>query len=359
MFARRFASLISSTALLALPAALIIGCIGLGSPGNISETPPGDPSNKGYLFCFWNTENFFDDKLDNYHNHPDKEFDAWFANNPKVLKQKVDNLSRVLAELNDGMGPDILALAELESERSAELLMDALNAHIKNPELHYKHILMKEPKGFGRNIGTAIITRLPVIRDKTRLHGKRQRILEGHVDVNGHDLVILATHWTSRVTDEIGEGRDRYADQIYGVYRGMFMSNPKVDFLVCGDFNDPPDDESVVKHLHGIGDRERVRKSDRDQPLLYNLFLDKNNGKHGTHYYNGKWEIFDQILVSPDMLGDGHWMCDTESARIVDNLTADRKGRPKHFGNEHDKMELSERGYSDHFPVTVRLHVAG
>jgi endonuclease/exonuclease/phosphatase family metal-dependent hydrolase len=357
MFIRRIASLISLTALLILTAFLVNGCGGEDSPG-ISETTSSSRLNNGFLFCFWNTENFFDDRLDNYHNHPDKEFDAWFASDPRVLKQKVDNLSHVLVELNDGMGPDILALAELESVRSAELLMDALNARINKPELHYQHILMKEPRGFGRNIGTAIITRLPVIRDKTRLHGKRQRILEGHVEVNGHDLVILATHWTSRVTDDSGEGRDRYADQIYGAYQAMFRSNPKVDFLVCGDCNDRPDDDSMIKHLHGIGDRERVRKSDRDQPLLYNLFLDQNDGKHGTHYFNGKWEIFDQILVSPDMLRDGHWTCDTASARIVDNLTADRKGRPKHFGNEHDKMEINDRGYSDHFPVTVRLQVA-
>src|SRR5437899_2866020 len=85
--------------------------------------------------------------------------------------------------------------------------------------------------GCGRAIATAIITRLPVIDDKTRLHGKRLRILEGHITVKGHDLVIMATHWTSRVSDEEGEARDKYADQVYGVYRGMHMSNPKVDFL--------------------------------------------------------------------------------------------------------------------------------
>jgi hypothetical protein len=35
---------------------------------------------------------------------------------------------------------------------------------------------------------------------------------------------------------------------------------------------------------------------------------------------------------------------------------ADAKGRPSSFGNERDKKR---RGASDHFPVTVRLHVAG
>src|SRR5215831_245804 len=46
-----------------------------------------------YLFCFWNLENFFDDKLDGWTDKPDKEYDEWFAENPKVLREKLDHLS--------------------------------------------------------------------------------------------------------------------------------------------------------------------------------------------------------------------------------------------------------------------------
>jgi hypothetical protein len=49
--------------------------------------------------------------------------------------------------------------------------------------------------------------------------------------------------------------------------------------------------------------------------------------------------------------------------RIVNNLTAVKRGRkqgtPDDFGSPHDRDPLEERGYSDHFPVTVRLKVAG
>ena len=38
-------------------------------------------------------------------------------------------------------------------------------------------------------------------------------------------------------------------------------------------------------------------------------------------------------------------------------LTADRKGRPRRFGGKD--AEPDERGYSDHFPATVRLKVQG
>jgi hypothetical protein len=59
------------------------------------------------------------------------------------------------------------------------------------------------------------------------------------------------------------------------------------------------------------------------------------------------------------MLGGGGWTCETETAKIVNDLTEYKEGRqkghPHRFGNEKDK---DERGWSDHFPVTVRLKVA-
>jgi endonuclease/exonuclease/phosphatase family metal-dependent hydrolase len=337
--------------LLLWPFLALIGCLGT-EPASDSGT--GGGAAKDYLFCFWNAENFFDDKLNGWRNEPDKEYDAWFAaDDGAACKEKVAHLSEALAKMNDGKGPDILALAEVETERAAELLLEALNHRIKDRAAPYKNVLFKDVHG-GRHISPAILTRLPVVKDKTHLHGTRLRILEGHVEVNGHDLVILATHWTSRVSDTEGEARDKYGDQVYGVFKAMYKSNPKVDFLVCGDFNDPPDDDSVTKHLHAIGDADLVKKAGAE-PYLFHLFADKAKDKDvGTHYYRGKWMIFDQIAVSPGLLDAEGWTCEVKTARIVNDLTADKKGRPKRFGNEKDK---GERGYSDHFPVTVRLKV--
>src|SRR5262245_61518137 len=197
-----------------------------------------------YLFCFWNVENFFDDKIDGWTDKPDKEFDQWFTKNPKILREKLDHLSSALVGLNDGRGPDILAIAECESQRAAELLQEALNSRLPNEADHYRHVLFKDPHG-GRHVATAIITRLGVKGDRTKLLGRRQRILEGHVEVEGHELIVIASHWTSRLTEKEGEehqgrGRDDYGDKIYGEFRATYERNPAVDLLVCGDFNDTP-----------------------------------------------------------------------------------------------------------------------
>ncbi len=315
------------------------------------------PAGKDYLFCFWNTENFFDNVLDGEKREPDRAFDEWFAADKEAFALKLKNLTTVLAGMNDGRGPDILALAEVETERAAELLKESLNRAI--PEAPpYRHVAFRDPKG-GRHIATAVLTRLPLVADRTQLLGKRQRILEVHIDVNNHDLVVLATHWTSRVSDEEGEGRDHYADVIYGRFKAMYRANPKVDLLVCGDFNDNPDDSSVTEHLHATADRTKV-KAGGGEPYLYGLFSElweKNKGNKtvGSHFYRGQAFIFDQIAVSPGLLNRQGWLCEVDTARIYDKHPFVRNRRPLRFGTQRDK---GERGVSDHLPVTVRLRVA-
>jgi endonuclease/exonuclease/phosphatase family metal-dependent hydrolase len=346
---------------------VLVGCVQCFTAATHHESSAASAPADGYLFCFWNAENLFDDQDDHRHTEADKEYDSWFAHNPAALHAKLDHLSEALIALNGDRGPDILAVAEVESGRAAELLQKALNDRLPDASLHYQHLLMKEVAG-GRHIAPAILTRLPVRKDKTQLHGHALRILEGHIQVNGHDLVVIASHWTSRLpqrhnarTTHGEDGRDKYGDQIYGVFKGMYLSNPNVDFLVCGDCNDTPQDDSIVKHLHAVGDPEAVRSAPPSEPLLLDLFArkDPNNG-YGTYYHEGHWTIFDQFAVSAGLLDDEGWKCAVETVETVNNLVRPRSrhGEPWRFGNEKERVSLRERGYSDHFPVTVRLQVA-
>jgi endonuclease/exonuclease/phosphatase family metal-dependent hydrolase len=341
---RRFSVFIQVVAFLVFSASL--GCYAESR----ESAKAADPQD--YLFCFWNVENLFDDQEDDRLQGADREYDRWFAHDHAALEFKLARLSDALIEMNGGRGPDIIALAEVESQRAAELLKDSLNSRLPDAVMPYSHLLFKDPHG-GRHIATAIITRLPVRGDRTRTHGSRLRILEGHVDVNGHDLVILATHWTSRLTDKTGGQRAKYANQCYGVFNAMYHTNPRVDFLICGDFNDPPDAPSVTEHLHAVG-REKFGVTS-EGPRLLDFFAGKDLERYGTHYYQGKWYIFDQIVVSAGLLDDQGWSCDPDSARTVNTFVqpGDKHRRPWHFGNSHTR----DHGYSDHFPVTVRLKV--
>jgi endonuclease/exonuclease/phosphatase family metal-dependent hydrolase len=345
----------------------LAGCISLATAcilllqvsGCRPDPTPSSARADGYLLCFWNVENFFDDQND-HRTGPDEQYDAWFAEEKQDLDLKIKHLTEALLEMNGGRGPDIIALAEVETERAAQLLMDSLNHSLKEPDLQYRHLLFKEIKA-GRHIATAIITRVDVAGNKTQLLDHQRRILEGHLLVDGHELVLIASHWTSRLTDHDGKedgGRAKYGDEIYGRFRAMHHSNPKVDFIVCGDFNDSPEDKSVVEHLHAIGSADKVEHAPADAPLLLDLFADKNPKEFGTHFDEGRWIIFDQFAVSPGLLDNEGWHCDVGSAHAVRTFVrkGDKTGQPWRFGN---RKNSHERGYSDHFPVTVVLKVAG
>ncbi|MBY0227675.1 MAG: endonuclease/exonuclease/phosphatase family protein [Gemmataceae bacterium] len=312
-----------------------------------------DGAAREVFFCFWNVENLFDDVDDKRGKRGDEIYDPWFAKNEEAREIKYDRVASVLARMNGGKGPDIIALAEVESRRACELLVKAINAKLDDPKLHYVTIVF-EDFGGGRDIGTPVITRLPVGSKRGKVLGNRMRIMETHVVVNGHDLAVIASHWSSRISDKTGATRGKYADQIHGRFRAMLKADPRAALVVCGDFNDEPDEPSVAKHLKAVKDIDAVRKG--DEPLLWHALWKQFEAGEGTHFYR-KMHLFDHLCLSPGLLGGGSWEAVEGSAAIVPEI-ADDKGRPNRFGGPSDKRAYSRRGASDHFPVTIKLKVA-
>lgn len=326
-----------------------------GKDGRKPLPPFRDPGKATeYLFCFWNVENLFDDKDDRLP-RPDDAYDKYFSGDEDALKAKLDKLAGVLMKMNGGKGPDVLCAAEVESERAAQLLMGAMNAKLDDKLLHYREVVYADPKG-KRSISVPMITRLPV-EGKARILRNGLRIQETKVVVNGHELVVISSHWSSRISDKKGDSRARYADQIHGRFRAMYKSNPKVDFLVCGDFNDNPDDKSVTEHLLAVGTLEAM-KAGGDVPKLFDCFAKAYADGKGTHYYRNKAYVFDHICVSPGLLDGEGWSCLVETAAIVPEIKSPRGVAPNRFGGPGDRRPYSKRGASDHYPVTVRLRVA-
>jgi len=337
------------------------GCFPENNIQKVFKQPPKE----GYLFCMWNAENFFDNKDNHRKTVPDKEYDSWFGNNPQDFKLKLDHIVEVLLKMNFENGPDILALAEIEEDSDVpRLLMESLNSKLPETSEKYKYFAFKNPHG-GRCIATCVISKLPIDSNRVTLLGKRIRILQVPIKVNNKELIVFATHWTSKLTDKDGTGRSKYADQIYGAYNSMARSNPEIDVLVCGDFNATPEEDCVKKHLRTTAtEKETLAKKMEvlasSDPLrwlnypLFNPFSDWQEKKIGSIYYHSKFELYDQIVVSPGMLDKKGWSCDPSSAEVYRHSPpADIKGHPFRFGSEKDTKHA--RGYSDHLPVTIRL----
>jgi len=326
----------------------------VNAPPPAADFPAGS---KTVVFCVWNMENLFDDK-DDHRRHPDGEYDTWFANDPDARRKKYQRLTDALLRLNDGTGPDVIVGNEIESRRAAELLKDTLNASLPTGAAKYEYVAMKELDA-GRHIAPCVISRYPLSGEK--LHGRRQRILEAHVTANGHDLYVVAAHWTSQLSDKGDKedgGRNKYATTIHDMYSDAIRANPKVDFLVCGDFNDTPDSESVYNKLHMVGDAKLVTPEAKPAKL-FGLLSGKSPNEFGTHYYSGKPLIYDHVGVSPGLFDNAGWGYVPDSVKVpTDGLirSGTRGRRPWRFGSPKD--DALGRGYSDHFPVVVTLKVA-
>jgi endonuclease/exonuclease/phosphatase family metal-dependent hydrolase len=322
------------------------------APPNLQKTPNAPyAAGRDVVFAFWNCENFFDDQDDHRTGPGDRDYDPWLARNRNILQLKLDKMTEAILSINGGKGPDILAVCEVESVRAMQLLQWALNTKLADPNLQYRNIEMKEMNS-GRHIAPAVLTRLPINTSRTRVLGSRQRILQCHLLAGDKELIVIASHWTSRL-DGGGPQRMNYAQSIYGAANAIYLSNPQADIILCGDFNDNPTDDSVVKGLHATANPSEAKTSTNALRFV-NLFgaWQPNSGA-GSLYYQG-WNQFDQILVSPGLFDTQGWSVDPSSIRVVNSLIkpGDRNRRPWRFGGE---KETGARGFSDHFPVCVHL----
>jgi hypothetical protein len=142
----------------------------------------------------------------------------------------------------------------------------------------------------------------------------------------------------------------------------MVAKDAKVRYLVCGDFNDNPNDPAVSKNLNASGEVKTVldwKKGDR--PIFYNPFAELAQKGRATLYFGTEANVFDQIVVSPGMLEPGGWEYRNRSAEIIERLTffhrVTKTNRPDRFGGPDDRRTIERRGASDHFPVWMELRV--
>lgn len=346
----------------ALGAVLLVGLIVLGVAWLIDRAnrrpriiagSDAPRSADGSLFVSWNVENFFDDRDDPANHDADED---WFGTDPSAFARKVDALRDAVLLYNDGHGPDILAMVEVESLRCVEALRDALNARL-TAAWRYSGIVQRDDRT-GRRFAPAILTRLAIREDLTRGPSDfgNRRILEAHLESEGRPLVILEAHWTSRLRgDETVEKRSRYAEAMYGRYLALRRSEPGLDVILAGDFNDEPDDPSLTDSLHAVTDPALVREADAEPDLLDLVTTPSLRGE-GTYYLNGRWEFLDHILAPPELLDDRGWSLRRDTLEIGNfpDLRQGRTGRPRKFGGPNSGVA---RGYSDHFALAVRLRI--
>lgn len=344
-------------------ALLLQACARPGGEG--SEPVPAPPSGETVTLMTFNVENLFDSEDD-----PGKDDRTYLPieakrnqghraacaeiDNPywrdqclnwdwdeDVVERKLSVVAAAILQVEDGRGPDIVALQEVENIR----ILERLRTEYLEAAGYRPAILIEGADD--RGIDVAFLSRLEPVGEP-ELHSIPFRGFpeERIADTRG---ILEATF---RLPD--GTLLTGYAAHFPAPYHPYEMRVQAYRFLAelrealpdgraafaAGDFNTPGDE-------------------DREQGMLANYVRPTWQVAHeagcpgfcpGTHYYGRgeTWSFLDMILWSG---GDSGWQLVPDSARLANDTPAQmtREGHPRRF-----RMPEAE-GVSDHLPLVVDI----
>ena len=315
-----------------------------------------------HYITWWNVENLFDVKDAPLERRPEKirskikaDLSEWTAS---ILNQKLANLASVISRINQGEGPDILGLCEIENQYVLEKLIEHLDA----PDRNYGivHHDMSDNRGidvafiFDQNKYTfnqeeffhhTVIKRYPT----------REIVQATLTTQKGNDLVLVGNHWPSRSG---GQYESEPYRMITGETLSYFMERIQEEkgsdtaVIVMGDFNDEPFNRSLTDYAQSVIDRNKVVYG--RNPYLYNLMWPILGGRQASYVFSGAPIMLDQFMVSKGIAKkSGKYELDESTVRleIFDGMTKGRYSQPIRFGQKNPNLS----GYSDHLPISFEL----
>ncbi len=312
--------------------------------------------NKSLTVAFYNLENLFDtiDSPDT----DDAEFlptNGWTSDR---YQKKIKQLSRVIDTLGSENGPDFLGVCETENKM---VLQDLINSSIlKDNGFSIVHEESGDPRGIdvGFLYNSAVFT--PLKHQAFRLYMPDTQLVPTRDvlwvlgTVSSKDTIgFFICHWPSRRGAERAERYRQYiGNRLREITDSLATIYPSASWMLMGDLNDEPSDLSVQMALGAKS------KSDSACSLhsYFNPMSALQEKGDGTHAYQQEWHVLDQILLRCPNKFKKYYQIEEGSAEVY---------RPKWMQSTHVKY-LGEPyrtfagknylgGFSDHFPVFVRI----
>lgn len=350
-----------------------------------------------YGVGFYNVENLFD----TCHDVGKRDFEylpngsnRW---NARKYKSKLRNMSRALADLGTDVLPNVgcavIGMAEVENAKA----LDDLTAEEPLRARGYKYILVEGPDMRGVDVallynpslftptdtayhyyynkveGQDVVEDTVKLTDEQKLQAANAQLdtldvatdlpknvshTRGFLTITGklagETVTIIVCHWPSRFNGS--ERREWAGHQVHKIVEDLLAKNPDNKIFVMGDLNDDPTNKSVTEGLRGKAEIKDVKEGDMYNPW-YNILAKEGQG---TLAYGGSWNLFDQILMTPNILDrEGkkdyttlkYWKCQIQRRNYLFQTEGRYKGNPKrtHAGG------VWLDGYSDHLPTIVYL----
>ena len=317
-----------------------------------------------YGVGFYNQENLFD----TCHDEGKRDYDflptGSYKWNAMKYNHKLSNMSRALADMGTDVLPNIgcaiIGLAEVENSKA----LDDLIAQPALSARNYQYVHIEGPDR--RGIDCALLYNPSLFSVKnTRLVPYVQKLKKdsafytrGFLTVSGtladENVAVIVCHLPSRFSESFY--RELGAEQVKAIKDSLLNDDPNCKVFVMGDMNDDPIDKSMAGILKGKANIKDVNEGDMYNPW-YNILVKEGVG---TLLYQGSWNLFDQILLTPNLLNKDNNK-DFSSLKFWKNQIFKRdylfqtegkyKGSPKRTTAGGVWLD----GYSDHLPVVVYL----
>lgn len=317
-----------------------------------------------YGVGFYNQENLFD----TCHDEGKRDYDflptGSYKWNAMKYNHKLSNMSRALADMGTDVLPNIgcaiIGLAEVENSKA----LDDLIAQPALSARNYQYVHIEGPDR--RGIDCALLYNPSLFSVKnTRLVPYVQKLKKdsafytrGFLTVSGtladENVAVIVCHLPSRFSESFY--RELGAEQVKAIKDSLLNDDPNCKVFVMGDMNDDPIDKSMAGILKGKANIKDVNEGDMYNPW-YNILVKEGVG---TLLYQGSWNLFDQILLTPNLLNKDDKK-DFSSLKFWKNQIFKRdylfqtegkyKGSPKRTTAGGVWLD----GYSDHLPVVVYL----
>lgn len=314
-------------------------------------------SGERFTIAFYNQENLFDTEDDPSIN--DEEFLPEGKNQwtPDRYRAKLDNMSRVISQLGDEDGPEVLGLCEIENRRVVEDLINTASLKDKG----YGIVHFNSPDRRGIDVG--LIYKKAVFSPTTSrslritFPGKpdllSRDILMVSGTLKGEKITFFVNHWPSRRGgEESASSRAAAAQTARTVIDSLLKANPNERLILMGDFNDEPWDVSIQQVLKAVSIDSSAQSP---SGYLLNAWGPLKKAGRGSHNYRQEWSALDQMILSPGLL-KGKLQYVAGSADIYKQdwmLEASGKYAGSPFRTYAGAKYLG--GFSDHLPVYLHL----
>jgi len=322
-----------------------------------------DKKTRTIAIGFYNVENLFDTVDDPNKNDEDFTPGGSYNWTEHKYQNKLKNIAQVISQMGTdkvSAGCAFIGLAEVENAK----VLDDLCAQPLVKAKGYKYIHYEGVDK--RGIDCALLynpSLFTINKSKTKLVPfipfepgfKTRGFLTVDGTMAGEHVVVIVCHLPSRLKGD-DTGRVSGAQQLDSLKRSILKSDKRTKIFIMGDMNDDPLDRAMTsKGLHGKENMNKVKDNE-----LYNPFISIYKNGTGTLMHEGKWNLFDQIFITPNLINkkgkSDYSTLKYMSAQIfrrdyLFQATGDHKGYPKrtHGGGEW------LNGYSDHLPVVMYL----